>query len=184
MPPAAREARTCGTPRCHNEPVTERRERGPRWDPDRNETQTERLDRNWSTLLQELRVVQTGVTLLTGFLLTLPFQPRFAELDDAMRVTYLVTVGCSIAATVLLVAPVAIHRLLFRRRLLGPLVAMSHRLAVVGLALFGLALAGVAALIFHLVLGAAAAWIAGGCTLVALAGFWLILPLRKRVTRA
>ena len=39
----------------------------------RNETATERLDRNWASLLQELRVVQTGVQLLTGFLLTLPF---------------------------------------------------------------------------------------------------------------
>ncbi|MDG3010791.1 hypothetical protein G4X40_11590 [Rhodococcus sp. D2-41] len=42
--------------------------------PDRHETPTERLDRNWSALLQELRVTQTGVQLLTGFLLTLPFQ--------------------------------------------------------------------------------------------------------------
>lgn len=37
-----------------------------RWDPGRNETQTERLDRHWATLLQELRVAQTGVTLLAG----------------------------------------------------------------------------------------------------------------------
>ena len=32
----------------------------------RNETRTERLDRNWADLLQELRVAQTGVQLLTG----------------------------------------------------------------------------------------------------------------------
>ena len=52
------------------------------WDHDaRSETPTERLDRNWSNLLQELRVVQTGVQLLTGFLLTLPFQQRFDILD-------------------------------------------------------------------------------------------------------
>src|SRR5439155_6937869 len=41
-----------------------------------NESPTERLDRNWNDILQELRVVQTGVQLLTGFLLTLPFQQR------------------------------------------------------------------------------------------------------------
>ena len=67
------------------------------WDRDaRSETETERLDRNWASLLQELRVAQTGVQLLTGFLLTLPFQQRFDLLDDDMRVVYLVTVGCSI----------------------------------------------------------------------------------------
>jgi Family of unknown function (DUF6328) len=33
-----------------------------------------RLDRNWTDLLRELRVAQTGVQLLTGFLLTVPFK--------------------------------------------------------------------------------------------------------------
>ena len=85
-----------------------------RWDTDRDETEAQRLDRNWSGLLQELRVAQTGVQLLTGFLLTLPFQQRFTQLDGVMRTVYLVTVACSIGATVLLVAPVSMHRLLFR----------------------------------------------------------------------
>ena len=52
-----------------------------KWDADRDETEAQRLDRNWSSLLQELRVAQTGVQLLTGFLLTLPFQQRFTQLD-------------------------------------------------------------------------------------------------------
>lgn len=73
----------------------------------RNETPTQQLDRNWAALLQELRVVQTGVQLLTGFLLTLPFQARFDSLSTAGHVVYLVTVSASILATVLLVAPVS-----------------------------------------------------------------------------
>src|ERR1700758_3978433 len=81
----------------------------------RDETEQERLDRNWNNLLQELRVVQTGVQLLTGFLLTLPFQQRFTVLSHTMQMVYLVTVGCSVGATVLLITPVGIHRLLFRR---------------------------------------------------------------------
>src|SRR5271166_6769573 len=68
----------------------------------RSETEAQRLDRNWISLLQELRVVQTGVQLLTGFLLTLPFQQRFDVLDTTMRVVYLITVGSSVGATVLL----------------------------------------------------------------------------------
>src|SRR6201996_4292485 len=87
-----------------------------RWDRDtRGETETERLDRNWNDLLQELRVVQTGVQLLTGFLLTLPFQARFTQLGEFQQNVYLVTVGLAVSATGVLVAPVAIHRMLFRR---------------------------------------------------------------------
>ncbi|MGO4444929.1 DUF6328 family protein [Mycobacterium sp. 2YAF39] len=151
-----------------------------RWDDDRNETEAQRLDRNWSSLLQELRVAQTGVQLLTGFLLILPFQPRFTGLDAVMRVVYLVTVGCSLGATVLLVAPVSMHRVLFRRHQLKTLVAVSHKYAVVGTMLLGTALSGVAVVIFDSVVGRTGAWIAGGCTLAALICFWYALPLRDR----
>jgi len=65
----------------------------------RDETPMQRLDRNWADLLQELRVVQTGVQLLTGFLLTLPFQARFEQLSANERTIYLVTVALSVAIT-------------------------------------------------------------------------------------
>ncbi|MBN9099367.1 MAG: hypothetical protein J0I49_14825 [Pseudonocardia sp.] len=55
----------------------------------RRETPTARLDRNWTDLLQELRVAQTGVQLLTGLLLTVPFQARFTDLAPHHRVIYL-----------------------------------------------------------------------------------------------
>jgi Family of unknown function (DUF6328) len=154
-----------------------------RWDEDRDETEAERLDRNWASLLQELRVAQTGVQLLTGFLLILPFQPRFAELDTVMRTAYLVTVACSIGATVLLVAPVSMHRLMFRRHRLRTLVATSHIYAIVGTVLLGVALSGVATIIFDAVVGRTGAWIAAGCTLAALATFWYFMPLRDRSSR-
>lgn len=151
-----------------------------KWDTDRDETEAQRLDRNWSSLLQELRVAQTGVQLLTGFLLTLPFQERFTQLDATMRTVYLITVGCSIGATVLLVAPVSMHRLLFRRHRLKTLVAASHNYAIAGTLLLGTALAGVATLVFDTVVGRTGAWIAGGCTLVALVAFWYAAPLLGR----
>src|ERR1700712_5741847 len=82
---------------------------------ERNETPTERLDRNWTDLLQELRVVQTGVQLLTGVLLTLPFQQKFSRLTDGERGIYLFAVAASILATGFLQAPVSVHRALFRK---------------------------------------------------------------------
>jgi predicted membrane-bound spermidine synthase len=156
-------------------------ERDQGWDTaERSETETQRLDRNWVSLLQELRVVQTGVQLLTGFLLTLPFQQRFEILNTTMRVIYLATVGCSIGATILLEAPVAMHRLLFRRHRIERVVSTAHRFAYAGLLLMGLALTGVAVVIFGTVAGPVAGAIAGGCALAAGLGFWVALPLRER----
>ncbi len=161
--------------------VVDHPERDQAWDTaSRSETETERLDRNWLSLLQELRVVQTGVQLLTGFLLTLPFQQRFDVLDTTMRVVYLITVGSSVCATVLLEAPVAIHRLLFRRHRLEFIVSAAHRLAYAGLLLMGLALTGVAVIIFGAVAGPTAGTIAGACAVMAEGCFWVAFPLWLR----
>jgi hypothetical protein len=152
-----------------------------RWDRrERGETEIERLDRNWNSLLQELRVVQTGVQLLTGFLLTLPFQQRFDVLGERMRMVYLATVGFSVGATVLLISPVAMHRLLFRRHRLQVLVSAAHRCAFAGLTLLGFAVTGMTAIIFAAVSGHNVGFIAGGCALALFTVFWLILPLMLR----
>ncbi|MGA8328123.1 MAG: DUF6328 family protein [Mycobacterium sp.] len=161
--------------------VVDHPERDQGWDAGaRSETETQRLDRNWLSLLQELRVVQTGVQLLTGFLLTLPFQPRFDALSTTMRVVYLATVGCSVAATVLLEAPVGMHRLLFRRHRTQFIVSAAHRFAYSGLLLMGCALTGVTVIIFGAVAGPPAGAIAGGCAVVAQLAFWVALPLWVR----
>ena len=153
-------------------------------DDDRHESATERLDRNWSELLQELRVVQTGVQLLTGFLLTLPFQQRFQQLGSFQRASYLVTVSLSAAATALLVAPVALHRMVFRLHARRALVSLAHRCALAGSALLGLALTGVVLLIFDVVAGRTAGVIGAVATFLVLAGLWAVMPgfLRHRST--
>lgn len=156
-------------------------ERDQSWDDRaRAETETERLDRNWSILLQELRVTQTGVQLLTGFLLTLPFQQRFDRLDDLMRGIYAATVACSVAATLALVAPVAMHRVLFRQHRLKTLVSAAHRLAYAGLVLLGLALVGVTLVVFDVVYDRSVATVAGALVLGVYAILWVVLPLLMR----
>jgi hypothetical protein len=161
----------------------ERGEDGTDWDSRRRrETPTERLDRNWASLLQELRVVQTGVQLLTGFLLTLPFQQRFDLLDYPMQGVYLATVCAAVASTALLIAPVGMHRLLFRRHRLAALVQAAHWCAYAGLVLLALALTGMTVIIFDAVLGLPAAAIAGACVLVLFTACWLVLPLTMRLS--
>ncbi len=144
----------------------------------RDETPDERMDRNWNELLQELRVAQTGVQILTGFLLTVPFQQRFADLDAYQRDVYLVLVVLAVAATGFIVAPVSLHRILFRRHLKRELVESADRLAQTGLALLALVLTGSALLLFDVVVDRAAGLWAGGAVLAGLTVVWLLVPLR------
>jgi hypothetical protein len=151
------------------------------WDEDhRHESATQRLDRNWADLLQELRVVQTGVQLLTGFLLTLPFQQRFTRLDQGSRDAYLATVGAAVAATAALVAPVSIHRLLFRRHERGPLVTVSHRLALTGLSLLGVSVCGVVYVVTALVVSDVGGAVGAALAAVGFIALWVLLPLSLR----
>lgn len=150
-----------------------------RWDSrERGETELQRLDRNWNSLLQELRVVQTGVQLLTGFLLTLPFQQRFGVLGghSASCIWDLRWVRRSCdrprsPCTACCFGAIA-YRCWCRRRT-G---------AYAGLMLLGVALTGMTSIIFAAVCGHLAGIVAGACALPLFALFWLVVPffLRNR----
>lgn len=155
------------------------------WDAERrDETEMERLDRNWGDLLQELRVTQTGVQFLTGFLLTLPFQQRFTSLSTTPRMVYLVTVVTACLSTISLVAPVSLHRILFRRHQRADEVSFGHRFALAGLAGLGLSLCGTADVIFSMVEGVPAGWAAAAVAFTLMVSAWLVLPLAVRRSRA
>ena len=157
-------------------------ERDSDWDERaRHETPVERLDRNWNDLLQELRVVQTGVQLLTGFLLTLPFQARFAQLSTFQRDVYLATVACSVLATGLLIAPVSVHRVLFRQRARQRLVSVAHRLALLGLSALAAAIIGAVLLIGTVVIGTGTGWVAALAAASLLAALWVAMPIAIRL---
>ena len=148
--------------------------------PPREATPAQRIDRNWTELLQEVRVVQTGVQLLTGFLLTLPFQDRFHQLSDESQALYLIAVVLSIASTACLVAPVAMHRLLFRHGARPLLVESAQNLSLAGLAMLAGAVVAVLTLIFGIVVSKAAGLIVGGLGVVLFVVLWLAVPLFLR----
>ena len=137
-------------------------------------------DRSWSELLQELRVTQTGLLLLTGFLVTLPFQRRFADLTSTQVAGYLVVLCTAVSAMVLVLAPVNYHRVLFRQQEKEWLVLVGNRCARAGLALSALALSGVVWLIFDFVVGPTGGVIAGLATLVVFVVVWIGVPLATR----
>jgi Family of unknown function (DUF6328) len=143
-----------------------------------HESDSERLTRNLNELLQELRVTQTGVQILTGFLLTLPFSQRFKELDGVQRTSYLAILCGSVIATGLIIAPVAFHRVLFRHGERPWLVAAANQAARAGLLSLALTTSGVVWLVFDLVTDRTLASIAGLVSLVFFAALWAVVPLR------
>ena len=136
----------------------------------------ETLTRNWDELLQEIRVTQTGVQILTGFLLTVPFSNRFGELTAFQKDVYLAVLAGSVLTTGLVVAPVAMHRVLFRQRRRELLVEWGNRFAMSGLALLALTLSGVVLLVVDIVVGTTAGWVAGAALLLVLTALWAVLP--------
>ena len=122
---------------------------------------TQRLDRNYLELLQELRVAQTAVALLFAFLLGLAFTPRFAVLNSWQRGTYVVVLVCAAASAMVVMAPVVHHRLVFRRRLKQRVVQVSHAYALVGICLMMVSLLGTLAIATSMVIGPWAAALSG-----------------------
>lgn len=147
-----------------------------RQDSDADESEAERVQRNWTEILQELRVIQTGSQILTGFLLTLAFQPRFADLDALQRALYLALVATAALTTILGLTPVSLHRTLFRQGAKETIVRVADVVMKITLAAVGLTLAGTVVLIFDVVLGRSAALIAGGGALVIILVAWITVP--------
>ena len=149
-------------------------------DPARGAEVDEVLDRNWNELLQELRVAQTGTQILTGFLLTLPFSNRFTSLSAGQERLYLAVLLGSVIATGLNVAPVAYHRVLFRRRRRRWLVSAANFAARAALVMLALDSAGVVLLVFDVVVGQLPAVVAAAAVLVFLFALWGGVPLVER----
>src|SRR5690349_812141 len=144
----------------------------------RDEVPLQRADRNFTDLLQELRVVFTGVQILFGFLLTLSFSPRFDALDEFQRAVFVTTLGSVALTSTLLLAPVAAHRVLFQRGRKRELVGWAHRCAVAGLVSLAVTMSAGLLLVMDMAIGrvGALALVAGllGVTVVT----WLVVPLR------
>src|SRR3954464_327916 len=116
----------------------------------RNETPMERCDRNLVELLQEVRVVQTGVQVLFAFLLTAPLAARFPQLSPFQRYDYFVTLLATGAAAILLIAPTAYHRILFRCGDKEHLVLVANRFTLAGLTFVAVSIVGALLLVTDL----------------------------------
>jgi MFS family permease len=146
----------------------------------REESEEERLDRNLSELLQELRVAQTGVQVLFAFLLVLPFNQRFVEVTGPERGVYFATLTLTAAATLLLIATSAHHRILFRLQDKHHIVLIANYLAIAGTACLALAMTGAMLLIGTFLFGTVAGVAIGIVTGIAYGVVWYGVPLQRR----
>jgi hypothetical protein len=146
----------------------------------REESEAQRLDRNYGELLQELRVAQVGVQILFASLLTVAFTPQFERITSLQRGTYVVTLLSAAVATACLIGPVAFHRVVFRHNQKDDLVRVSHRMAVAGMGFLLVSVVGVVLLILEQVLGQTpAAWYTAGVATVIVV-LWIVVPMVSR----
>ena len=144
----------------------------------RDESEEERLDRKFNDLLQELRVMQTGAQLTAGFLLTLPFQETFEDLNDFQVALYLALVLLAALTTALVMTPVAIHRRLTGRHVKERVVRSAHHIVHGVIACISLLVAGMVLLIWDVVVDRTWAGVAAGAIAAVLVILLLVLPAR------
>jgi hypothetical protein len=145
------------------------------------EDKKERVDRELIELLNELRVALPGVQVLFAFLLTVPFQARFARITSLQKDVYIVSFLCAALATALLIAPSSYHRLRFRHRDKERLLFTSNGLVIAGMAFVALAMTGVVFVITDIVFGVP---VASGITAFVtgwFVWFWYGLPVARMV---
>ncbi len=147
----------------------------------RDETVEERADRNWGDLLQELRVTETGVQVLFSLLLTVPFTARFDRVTAFQRQAYFAALLLTAGANVVLIAPVAYHRLLFHRGEKPRVVRQGNRLALAGLVLLLLAMIAIVLLVTDVLFQAVAATVVATTFGAATVALWFVPPVLRRL---
>jgi amino acid transporter len=147
---------------------------------ERGESELQRLDRNLVELVSELRVMQTGVQVLFAFLLAVPFAARFPSVTTFEKIAYLVTLLTAATASALLMAPAALHRILFRRRDKKYLIQTAHRLALAGMCCVAVAMTTAVLMVVSVLFGNLVGSLTAALGAAVYAVSWFVLPLRRR----
>jgi len=148
----------------------------------RDESESERLDRNLGELLQELRVALPGVQVLFAFLLAVPFQQNFTKINGFEKDVYFFTLLCTAASAILLIAPSSYHRMTFRLQQKRELIHLANRFTIVGLGFLALAMTGAIVLITDVLFGAVVTAVTGVGAASAFVALWYVMPLRRRLS--
>jgi amino acid transporter len=145
--------------------------------PREDETPKERADRELIELLNELRIVLPGVTVLFAFLLAVPFANGWSRVTAFQRDVFVVAFLSTAVSVALLTAPTSYHRLRFRQDNKERIVKIGNRLAIAGIAASAVALEAVVVLVMDTVISRGAAVAAAAGLFVVVALLWYGLPL-------
>jgi predicted membrane channel-forming protein YqfA (hemolysin III family) len=146
-----------------------------------SEDDQERLDRELIELLNELRVVLPGVQVLFAFLLTVPFTNQFSKITNGQRQVFFATFLFTTAATALLIAPSAYHRLRWRQHDKKKMLETSNRLSIGGMVFLTLALVCASYLVTDLLFHVIVAVLVTATVASFFLWFWWGLPLWRRL---
>lgn len=142
-----------------------------------SETPKERANRELIELLNELRVVTPGVTVMLAFLLAVPFAKGWSRVTTFQRDVFIVAFLATAVSVALLAAPSSYHRLRFRHGNKERMVRVGNRLALAGIAASAVSLEAVVLLVMDYVLSFEAAIAAAASLGVVVGSLWYGLPL-------
>ena len=145
------------------------------------ETPKERADRELIELLNELRVVLPGVTVLLAFLLAVPFAKGWTRVTEFQRNVFVVAFLATAVSVALLTAPSSYHRLRFRHGDKERMVRIGNRLALAGIAASAVSLLAVVVLVMDYVVSRGAAIAAAVGLFVVIAVLWYGLAVAGRL---
>jgi hypothetical protein len=145
------------------------------------EDEKERLDRELIELLNELRVALPGVQVLFAFLLIVPFSQRFPQMTAIQRDVYFAAVVTTTIATMLLIAPTALHRIEWRARDKEWMLKASNAFAIAGTLFLALSMTAVLFLIADVLFKGGAAALVAAIAAGLFALLWFALPLWRRL---
>ncbi len=145
----------------------------------RDETEHERLDRNLGEMTGELRVVVTGVQVLFGFLLIVPFNVGFEHVGGFERAVYFLTLLLAALSAVCTIAPSAQHRWVFRHDDKRHLVFSANRMVIAGMGFLALAMCGCLLLVTTKLFGAGWGILTAGLVAIPFLTLWFAIPMRR-----
>jgi hypothetical protein len=134
--------------------------------------------------LHELRVLLPGAQTLTAFLVILPFNSGFSQIQQEEKVIYLATFLCSVCSLVLFTAPAAQHRLQRPLQDREGFKTTASRLMIAGLIPLSAAVILSTYLVIAQVLGHVwFAWVAAGAVAILIGSIWWLYPIWRHAKK-
>jgi hypothetical protein len=145
-----------------------------------DESRQERVNRELTELLNELRVALPGVQVLFAFLLAVPFSAGWSKVTGFQKDVFFGTLIATSVSTACFIVPTAYHRLNFRQEDKEHILLSSNKFAIAGIVFLAGSMSGVVVLITDVIYSDAMAVVSGVVALGLFGGLWIVLPLVRR----